>query len=952
MPLAAGTRLGPYEVVAPAGSGGMGEVYKARDTRLNRTVAIKILTQRWVDDPAMQQRFEREARTIAALNHPHVCTLHDIGHEEVGDSGSAVDFLVMEYVEGETLTERLQRGEIPLAEALKVATAIADALDKAHRQGVVHRDLKPSNVMLTKRGPKLLDFGLAKASAVVEAVAGGVHAGSMLPTAADVTTPGTVLGTVQYMAPEQLEGKEADARTDIFAFGVVLYEMLTGKKPFHGKSKTLVMSAILTSDPQPLVHARPMTPASLDHFVRRCLAKDPEERWQTMHDLLIQLRWMAGRGSLAAGAATQTRGQRILRRAGAAAIVMAGVLAFPAAMYLWKGEVEELVFRSPVVGISGQNVAISPDGRTVSFIATAPQPRALYVRPVRSIDSRRIAGTEDAEQPFWSPDSRSIGFVVGGRLKRVDVDGGAPKDIAAVADFSGGAWNQDGTIIFGSSKGLMRVSAEGGTPESVTTLEKGESGHFWPAFLPDGQRFVYTAWTTQPGGRAVVSGTLGTQDRVKIMDAESNAVYAAPGYLVFHREASVFARRFDARGRQASGEAFHLADGVAFSPTSGRGAFSVSQAGTLIYFQGAGGSEGRGGRGGTNTNMQLGWMGRNSEILGPAVDAGEYGDFDLSNDGRQIAITRQDAGVPGADVWVIDWERNGASTRITFDPADDINPIWSNDNKRIAYTSFRNGNADIYVRNSNATGPETPLVKSPAEERVSSWSSDGRYLLYVSGISTVSDDIYAQPLTPDGLPDGKALLLVSGPGEKAGPVLSYDRKWLAYVTTESGTAEVVVTSFPDGRERIPISKGGGGQPVWKRDGRELYYRLPSDNTVMAVQITPGPALIAGIPKRLFRPIVNNGMTRNPFRRQLSVTADGVRFLVRVPVQTAVGSPNGALPPGLVIYLEGDARQAIPVQAIAGRARGGGQRARGAGAPFAQYNGLTVMLNWTRKLEGR
>jgi Tol biopolymer transport system component/tRNA A-37 threonylcarbamoyl transferase component Bud32 len=951
MPLAAGARLGPYEVLEPLGSGGMGEVYKARDPRLNRTIAIKVLTERWTDDPAMQQRFEREAKAIAALNHPHVCTLHDVGRE-TPDGESAIDFLVMEYLEGQTLAERLQQGEVPLAETLKIAVAIADALDKAHKQGVVHRDLKPSNVMLTRRGPKILDFGLAKSSGVLAAVAGLGEGASMLPTAAtaaSVTTPGTILGTVQYMAPEQLEGKDADARTDIFAFGVILYEMLTGRKAFQGKSKTLLMSAILTTEPKPLANAQPMTPASIDHLVRRCLAKDPEERWQTAHDLLIQLRWIAGRGGRAAGAGPLTMRERVLRAVRIAAVILAGALAFPAAMYLWRTQPEHLQFRSPVVGISAQDIALSPDGLTIAFVAAAPEPPALYVRPVRSITSRRIAGTDGASQPFWSADSRAIGFVAGGKLKRVDIDGGAPKDVTAAPDFSGGAWGNQGTIVYGTAKGLMRVSAEGGMSEPATTVEKGETGHLWPAFLPDGRRFVYTAWTAQPGGRAVFSGALGSKERAQVMGAESNAVYAAPGYLVFHREASVFAQPFEAGAGTTSGQAIHLADGVLFDPISGRGAFDVSQTGSLIYFHGTGGQGLGRGRGGTIINGQLGWLDRRGELLTVASDVGTYGDFDLSPNGRLIAITRQDAGDPGADIWVIDWERGGVATPITRDPADDVDPVWSHDSKRVAYTSFRKGNGDIYVRNGNASGPETPLIESPAEERVEGWSSDGRYLLYVSGITTESDDIYALPLKPDGTPDGKPLLVVTGPGEKAEPQLSYDGKWLAYVSTESGSAQVRVTSFPDGLERTPISKDGGGQPRWRRDGRELYYRA-TDNAVMVVRIGSGPTLAPGVPERLFAPLFNAPVSRDPFRHQLAVNADGTRFLARIIPQAIPGTGDAGSLPGYAVFLSGQqpGGTLIPTSLLTAGRRGGGQRSRGAGPLFASTNGLTVVLNWQGK----
>jgi len=950
MSLDVGARLGPYEILSVVGMGGMGEVYKARDTRLNRSVAIKILPPIWAHDPVMQQRFEREAKTIAGLNHPHICTLHDVGHEEATDTTPAVDFLVMEHLEGETLSERLEKGALPVREALKIALAIADALDKAHKQGVVHRDLKPSNVMLTKRGAKLLDFGLAKPSGVLQAV-GAIEGRSMLPTAANVTTPGTIVGTVQYMAPEQLEGREADARTDIFSFGVVLYEMLTGKKAFQGKSKTLLMSAILTSEPKPLAHVQPMTPAALDHLVRRCLAKDPEERWQTAHDLLVQLRWVAGLDTrLGASGAALTRRQRLLRGLGVGALVLAGGLAFPSALYLWKSDPpEEFQFRSPVIGISPPDIAVSPDGKNVAFVArpNANEPSALYVRPTRSTASRRIAGTEEAAQPFWAPDSKSIGFVAGGVLRRVEAAGGSPQDVTPAPDFAGGTWSRGGTILFGSTKGVLRVSAEGGIPEPVTGLDKSESGHFWPRFLPDDRHFVYSSWSKEPGRRAVFAASLDSKDknkdRNKVMAAESNVAYAAPGYLVFHREASVFALPFDASRMQPSGEAgeaFHLADGVAYNPADGRGNFDVSQTGDLIYFQGVGGPSGRG----QTAQGVLGWAGRGGAATA-ASEVGQYGDFDLSIDGRRIAVTRQDTGAGGADIWVIDWQRAAVPYPLTRDAADDINPVWSPDGKRIAYTTYRKGNADVYVRNSDATGPETPLLESAANEQVEGWSFDGHWLLYLSGPEN-SRDIYALPMSPDGKPSGEPRLIPAGGGRKDEPQLSRDSKWLAYTSNESGAFQVYIVAFPTGEPRVTVTKDGGGQPRWKADGKRLYYRLPLDASVMSVDVITGAGIEVSVPQFEVRTVVSNQITRDATRHQLGAVADGTRFLIRVPIATARGPGSSGAANGITLFFTGRG-QGIPAL----NTRGGGAREAGRGGlpANANVNGLTVVLNWTKAL---
>jgi hypothetical protein len=489
--LEAGMRLGPYEILAPIGEGGMGQVYKASDTRLDRAIAIKVLPPHWGDNAEMKARFEREAQTIAALNHPNICVLHDIGKQD------GIDFLVMEYLEGETLAARLERGALPLEEAIKTGIAIADALDKAHRRGVVHRDLKPGNIILTASGPKLLDFGLAK----WKGSRNPDSSASQMPTRSDVTLPGTILGTLQYMAPEQLEGIEADARTDIFAFGVVFREMVTGKKTFEGKSRVLLMSAIATAEPEPLSQVQPEAPASLDHFLHVCLAKEPSDRWQNSRDLLAELQWAAGAGALVESAAPSRvafgRREKILAALLGVAVLSAATLAIPSIAYIRGAkEPDEFRFRMPM-SVNAEpvplpanpttagrllnmfnpaNFAISPDGRTIAMVARANLQDTwfLYVRPIGSVAPQKFPGTEDAAQPFWSADGRSIGFFVNGKLKKVDASGGPPQDICDAPDSSGGTWNTDGTILFGSSKGLFRVSAEGGKPAAITTLDGGK----------------------------------------------------------------------------------------------------------------------------------------------------------------------------------------------------------------------------------------------------------------------------------------------------------------------------------------------------------------------------------------------------------------------------------------------------------------------------------------------
>ena len=918
MALNAGSRLGPYEIVSLIGEGGMGEVYKASDTRLNRTVAIKVLPPHWAADTEMKQRFDREARTVASLSHPHICTLHDVGRERVQPTPAAtasdaapaapdlesVDFLVMEYLEGQTLAKRLERGPLPLDEAMTVAIAIAEALDKAHRDGVIHRDLKPANVMLTPRGPKLLDFGLAKlepGKRPPSTPSGGQSPASLAAISRQATAPGMIIGNVQYMAPEQIEGAAADARTDIFAFGAILYEMVTGTKAFEGKNRAMLIAAIATLELDPLSKIQPASPPALDHVARRCLAKDPEDRWQTAHDLALKLRWIAEGGVASSPIIARRPDQRAALLLGVS-LLMLGATAVPAVLYLRLPDTAEAFqFRVPVAGLNDADIALSPDGQMIALVArpNTQEPSSLFVRAVNSTTFRRLAGTNDSSQPFWSPDSRTIGFVAAGWLKRVDAAGGAPKNIAQVSGFAGGTWNETGTILFGSATGVHRVSAEGGNPEAITAVEKAETGHLWPAFLPDGRHFLYLAWSTEAANRAVFAAALGSTERSRLVTAESNAVYAppggsrAPGYLIFHREATLFAQPFDAANLAVAGDPVHLADQVAFDPSNGRGNFAVSQTGDLLYYQSGGGAlGGPSGRGQTVANAVIGWSDANGRRLGLAGEQGTYGDMDLSPDGKFVAITRQESG-PGADIWVIDWERAGVPLRLTLDPADDINPVWAPSGDRVAFTTYRKGNADIYVKNANGVGNETPMVESPANELVEDWSKDGKYLAYKVERDAV-EDIYVLPLSGN---DSKPIPVVTGPYRKDEPQFSYDGKWLAYTSNESGgTFEVYVVSFPALDQKLRISAiGGGGQPRWRRDGKELYYRGP-DGAAMAVDLTLGPRLEAGIPRRLFNSHTTAPSSRDPVRHQWSVTPDGQRFLLRYPNNSAAtfsGSQGGA-----------------------------------------------------------
>ncbi len=855
--LPAGTRLGPYEILAPIGAGGMGEVYKASDTRLDRSVAVKLLPQHWAENTEMRQRFEREAQIIASLNHPNICILHDIGQQD------GHDFLVMEYLAGDTLAARLERGPMGWEEALKVAIAMADALDKAHRRGVVHRDLKPANVILTESGPKLLDFGLAK----WKAPAAGSSSVSQLPTSTDVTIPGAILGTLQYMAPEQLEGLEADARTDIFAFGAVLHEMVTGKKAFEGKSRALLMGAIAASEPAPLSSTQPDTPPALNHVVRTCLAKDPQDRWQTARDLLAELQWVAEAGAdtgLAAPPAPAQRKREKLSRVllGIAALGVVS-LALPASLYL-RGprSPDEVRFRVPLGTNLNQNngvlaattFGVSPDGRTLAFVfRDLPQdPWSLSVRPIGSVTSRKLAGTEGGAQPFWSADGRSIGFVAEGKLKKVEAAGGPPQLICDAAGFSGGTWNREGTILFGSATGLMRVSAEGGKPEAVASLEAGEAGHFWPHFLADGRHYLYTAWNGEAGKRAVFAGTLGSKEKVRVVAAESNAAYAAPGYLVFHREKSVYAQPFSPTKLALTGEAVRVADEVTYSAANGLGNFAVSPNGVLVYIQSSGLSF-TAGPTLDSSEWQLVWVDRTGSELETVGPPGAWRGIEVSPDGKRIAAHRHESN--SGDIVVI--EPRGAVTRLTFDASHhNSSPVWSPDGNRIVYSALQKGKWGLYQTLSSGSGTEELLFESELPKAPMSWSPDGKRIVF-----WVQDPQKGGDLWVLSMDDKKAEPLIATPFNETHGQVSADGKWIAYTSNSTGRNEIYVQPFPSGSGRWQVSNGGGDWPRWRRDGKELFYHSIAVN--MGGRGRGNRAAFPGMSPLLSSAVTANGATFEP-----------------------------------------------------------------------------------------
>ncbi len=733
MPLSPATRLGPYEIVAAIGAGGMGEVYRARDTRLDRTVAIKVLPQHRYSTPQARERLEREAKAISSLSHPHICPLYDIGRQD------GIDYLVMEYLEGQTLSDRLKKGPLPLEQVLQYAIQIADALDTAHKHGVIHRDLKPGNIMLTKTGAKLLDFGLAKVRAA-EAVAGM----TAVPTeTTPLTAEGAILGTLQHMAPEQLEGKEADARTDIFALGALIYEMATGRKAFEGKSQASLIAAILEHEPPSLSALQPLTPLALDHVVTTCLAKDPDARRQSAHDVLLELRWIAaGSGQPDSPVVPRRRARELLGWI-LAGCLLAALIAGGLMVYLRSAPEAHVVQFEVVLPQNdvGWVPTISPDGQHVAYTAraTSTNARMIFLRSLNSLDTNPLPGTEGEIDYSWSPDSSQIAFATASALKKISITGGPPQVICnqRASDI---AWNRDGVILFwgGAGQGLWRVAAGGGEPKPVTKLDPApqETAHLFTQFLADGRHFIYLGASDKPEKSGTYLGSLDSPEVKRIHDGNANTVYAQPGYLLFIRgtstqsggwgSGSLMAQRFDIRRAELSGDPVVVADSVAtFSASVGSevgqmlfGFFSVSQNGVLTYSPGSG-----------TPGTQLAWFDRSGKHLGTVGEPADYSNPAISPDQKMVAVGKVDPQTKTRDIWVNDLQR-GTSSRLTFDPADDLNPMWSPDGKHIAFSSNRKGHRDIYLKAASGVGEEQVLAESAEEKSLEDWSADGQYLVW------------------------------------------------------------------------------------------------------------------------------------------------------------------------------------------------------------------------------
>ena len=859
--LKAGTRLGPYEIMAPIGAGGMGEVYRARDTRLDRTVAIKVLPAWAAGSSNRRQRLEREARTISQLSHPHICALYDVGHQD------GIDYLVMEYLDGETLADRIRTGPLSMEQVLGYAAQIAAALAEAHRHGVTHRDLKPGNVMLTATGAKLLDFGLAKLDASPQASA--VLSLTAMPTEdKPLTAEGTILGTLRYMAPEQLKDREADARTDIWALGLVIQEMATGESVFAGGSQAGIIAAILERDPPRLSTLRPDAPPALDRLVHRCLVKDPEERWQSARDLLVELNWIqeAGPGAEVSASATPTRSrtrERFLWAALATAVAAFLVLAL-VSLDRPMGGIAAARFTIPLPEhASASSVRVSPDGRFLSFIAEFDGKPQLWLRPLDSLSARPLPGTEGASvwgSHFWSPDGRFIGFTADWKLKKIDVGGGPPQvlaDVPGSGPFQLGTWSRDGTILYNvveapGHDGLYRVSADGGPATRLTIRDDAgdEIQVHLPSFLPDGRHFLFTA----PDG--IWAGSVDSARAVKLLNTLSYSQYVPPGYLLYARDGALFAHPFDAGNLRFGGEPIRIAERVETFAGYGMPSFSASESGILVYYSG------------DTVQSRLIWTDRSGMEVRQVGEPAGYGGLRLSPDGNRLLVSRADPRRGSRDLWVVELTRDIA-TRFTADAVDVYGPVWSPGGDRVVFSKPVDGPPSLHHK-PLAGGTEEVLLPSTGTALwANDWSQDGRFILYTDRNPETSWDIWILPLAGarEPVPFLRTRFM------EGAAALSPDGRLVAFVSDESGAFEIYVRSLEGPGENRRISPAGGHTPRWRRDGRELFY-LSSANQVMAVPVTLDGGFEPGRPAPLFT--IDPGAGDEVV---YDVSADGQRFII-------------------------------------------------------------------------
>jgi serine/threonine protein kinase len=853
--LTSGSRLGPYEIIALIGTGGMGEVWRARDTRLDRNVAIKIMAAAFASDAEFLRRFDREARTISQLSHPNICTLHDVGE----------GYIVMELLSGETLAERIARGPLPLADVLRIGTEIASALAAAHKQGVVHRDLKPANVMLTKSGAKLLDFGLAK-DAVIDV---GPYDATRQRA---VTAEGTIIGTFQYMAPEQLEGSAADARTDIFALGALLYELATGKHAFEGRTRTSLIAAIVAGQPRPVHELQPLMPAALDHVIALCLAKDPDDRWQSASDVAKELQWISAGHSEKA-----ERPPRAMWFPWAIAAI--SVIALIGTL-LTKRETARttapMQFTTIVPG--GQSISmsvLSPDAKSIAFVAKDVSGQSLlWVHRLDSTTSQAFAGTDDPKFPFWSPDSRYIAFFSQGKLKKVDITGGKPQELCIARNGRGGAWNRDGVImIAGAGAGALdRLPANGGTPIPVTKLDsaRGESSHRFPLFLSDGRRYLFlvTSFGTNRDASklGIYAGSLDSPEQKMLVRAQSN-VSVANGHLLFVRDQTLYAQKFDEKQMTVEGEPVPIVQGVRYWPSVAWADFTARD--SVLAYQ----------IGGSTRTTQFVWFDRTGKETGRLPDRGELANPRLSPNGDKLLFDSVDALSGNIDVWLAS-TKGPLRQRLTFDVGNDTEATWSADGQSIAFTTYDKA---MQVIGRKVLGGREEIVYGVAETSLGSLDMTDASIIFREHSSSTDWDIKML-----NVGSSKPTNLFTTAAAETDARCSPNRKWIAYVSNESGRAEVYLTTFPSPGTKWQVSTSGGTEPRWRRDSGELFFLDPAKR-IVSVAITNRTVPEIGPPQVLFRAIPRELVSGTDLWTY-DVSPDGRSILVNVDDAATADTP--------------------------------------------------------------
>ena len=894
-----GTTISHYKILEKLGEGGMGVVYKAHDTTLNRTVALKFLPSQIKESAEDKARFLQEAQAAAQLNHPNICTIHGI------EESDGQIFIVMEFVDGKTLGELKQA--VSLNQSIDYGIQISEGLAAAHEKGIVHRDLKPDNIMIRKDGRVLImDFGLAKLKGISR-----------------LTKEGSIVGTAGYMSPEQAQGNETDHRSDIFSLGVMLYELIAGKSPFKGAHETAVLYEIVNVDTEPISSVKPDIDPELDGVVLECLAKEPTERFQSAAEVAKDLRRYKR-------ASSRSRASRVMRvpsglKGPASSVdgsppnslsshttsrplipwIAAGIFLTSTivlgAIHFASPSPETHVYRSTILPPEknvfttafGGHIALSPDGRALAFVARDSLGRTLlWVRPLNELSGYPLAGTEDATFPFWSPDGRSIGFFTDTKLRRIEAAGGPVQTICDAQGARGGSWNKEGTIIFCPNPNittpLSRVSATGGVPREITKLNlgRGETSHRWPLFLPDGKHFLFISRTSagSVGERdAIFLGSLDTSFAPRQLMDGSSSLGFSNGFLLFARDQTLMARAFDATSFEFTGEAFPVADHIHFEDLTSKASFTVSQDGTLAYQTGIG-----------TSGARLIWMDRNGKLLEAVRQTKIYNDFRISPDGKRIALSMTDRGL---DVWLYEISRE-TWTKFTFDAASKRWPLWTPDGKTVIFSSSQKGHWDLHQRASDGASAETPFLETENDKVANDWSRDGKYLLFISTDAKTKSDIWVLPLTAHDDAERKPFVFLRTEFDETRPVFSPDVRWIAYQSNESGVDEIYIQPFSgmeSGKGAISgkwkVSTNGGSRPRWRRDGKELYY-LSADLKIMAAEITLGASTVTiGSVRPLFAVRPFGGVARDIY----DVTPDGQRFLV-----ASQGGEEAASPVTLVV----------------------------------------------------